>query len=285
MTIQKPESLEEAIAVIEALQKQGNTLESETAKLKATNEGLIKDLKKKQSIDRFLKVAGVELGDEADDDAIVELFKTFKAQNRPQDGQQQPSGTQPGAPVGQQGQTPSEAMDEAVKAQFTSLRKEINDLRKLNEDLEKDRNAEREKRRESKLERMVADELAKAECRRPGHLFKLEKENFRLLDDENTVVYGPEHDPIALRDAVSRFRDDEEYSIYFNGSGATGSGLTTARTSSTTYSNNPFSKDTLNATKAAEILQKDPEKAKRLANEARMAGKLDPILAKAMASM
>lgn len=278
MTIQQPESLEEALAVIEALKKQTNTIESETAKLKATNEGLIKDLKKKQSVDRFLKVAGVELNDQVDDDAIVELFKSFKAQGQPQEAQQ-------AAPAGQQGQTASDAIDEAVKAQFTSLRKEISDLRKANEDLEQERNSEREKRRESKLERMVTDELAKAECRRPSHLFKLMKENFRLLDDESTVVYGPEHDPIALRDAVTRFRDDEEYSPYFAGSGATGSGLTTTRSTGSSYTNNPFSKDTLNVTKAAEILQKDPDKAKRLANEARMTGKLDPILAKALASM
>jgi hypothetical protein len=285
VTIQKPESLEEALAVIEGLQKQGNSLESETAKLKATNEGLIKDLKKKQSIDRFLKVAGVDLNDEVDDDAIVELFKTFRAQSKQPEGQQQPQGGQQGAPAGQQGQAPSDAMDEAVKAQFASLRKEVNDLRKANEELEKDRNAEREKRRLSKLERMVTDELAKAECRRPSHLFKLMRDEFRLLEDESTVVYGPEHDPISLRDAVTRFRDDEEFSVYFAGSGATGSGLTTTRSSTTTYTNNPFSKDSLNVTKAAEILQKDPEKAKRLANEARMMGKLDPILAKAMASM
>lgn len=278
MTIQQPESLEEALAVIEALKKQTNSIESETAKLKATNEGLIKDLKKKQSVDRFLKVAGVELNDDVDDDAIVELFKTFKAQSQPQEAQQ-------AAPSASQGQTPSDAMDEAVKAQFTSLRKEISDLRKANEDLEKERNAEREKRRESKLERMVTDELAKAECRRPSHLFKLMKENFRLLDDESTVVYGPEHDPIALRDAVTRFRDDEEFSVYFAGSGATGSGMTTTRGATTTYTNNPFSKDTLNVTKAAEIIQKDPDKAKRLANEARMTGKLDPVLANALSKM
>jgi hypothetical protein len=278
VTIQQPESLEEALAVIEALKKQTNSIESETAKLKATNEGLIKDLKKKQSVDRFLKVAGVELSDDVDDDAIVELFKTFKAQSQPQETQQATIS----AP---QGQTPSDAMDEAVKAQFTSLRKEISDLRKANEDLEKERNTEREKRRESKLERMVTDELAKAECRRPSHLFKLMKENFRLLDDESTVVYGPEHDPIALRDAVTRFRDDEEFSVYFAGSGATGSGMTTTRGATTTYTNNPFSKDTLNVTKAAEIIQKDPDKAKRLANEARMTGKLDPVLASALSKM
>lgn len=282
MTIQQPESLEEALAVIEGLTKKTNTIESETAKLKATNEGLIKDLKKKQSVDRFLKVAGIELNDDVDEDKIVELFRTFKGEQQPQG---QPQAPQQGVPAQPQSQTPANAMDEALKAQFTSLRKEISDLRKANEDLEKDRNAERQKRRESKLERMVADELSKAECRRPGHLFKLEKENFRLLDDEKTVVYGPEHDPIALSDAVSRFRDDDEYSIYFAGSGASGSGMTPARSTGPTYTNNPFSKDSLNVTKAAEIIQKDPEKAKRLANEARMTGKLDPTLAKALATM
>ena len=61
--------------------------------------------------------------------------------------------------------------------------------------------------------------------------------------------------------------------------------MTANRSTATTYTNNPFSKDTLNVTKAAEIIQKDPEKAKRLVNEARMTGKLDPVLARAMSNM
>jgi hypothetical protein len=176
-------------------------------------------------------------------------------------------------------------MNEALKAQFTSLRKELADLRKVNESLENERNQEREKRRENKLERFVTDELSKVECRRPSHLYKLLKEKFRLLDDESTVVYGSEDDPVSLRDAVSRLREDEEFSVYFAGSGATGSGMTTNRSATPSYSNNPFSKDSLNATKAAEILQKDPDKAKRLISEARIAGKLDPVLGRALQSM
>ena len=161
----------------------------------------------------------------------------------------------------------------------------MTDLRKTNEQLENERNQEREKRRESKLERFVTDELSKAECRRPSHLYKLMKEKFRLLDDESTVVFGSEDDPVSLRDAVTKLRDDEEFAVYFAGSGATGSGMTTTRAAATTYSNNPFSKDSVNATKAAELLQKDPDKAKRLMNEARLAGKLDPVLGRAVQSM
>jgi len=280
VTEHTPETLEDALALIQALQKKAGELENESTKLKATKEGLLKDLKKKKTIDSFLKVAGIELSDDLDEEAIAERIAGLaKKTESSTQGEQQQSQAKP------QGQTPSDAMDEALKAQFTSLRKELADLRKVNESLEQERNQEREKRRENKLERFVTDELSKVECRRPSHLYKLLKEKFRLLDDESTVVYGSEDDPVSLRDAVSRLREDEEFAVYFAGSGATGSGMTTNRSSTPSYSNNPFSKDSLNATKAAEILQKDPDKAKRLISEARLAGKLDPVLGRALQSM
>lgn len=280
MTEHTPETLEDALALIQALQKKTGELENESTKLKATKEGLLKDLRKKKTIDSFLKVAGIELTDDLDEEEIADRIASLskKSESAAPENQQQSSG------AGSE-QTPSDAMNEALKAQFTSLRKELSDLRKVNESLENERNQEREKRRENKLERFVTDELAKVECRRPSHLYKLLKEKFRLLDDEGTVVYGSEDDPVSLRDAVSRLREDEEYAVYFAGSGATGSGMTTNRSATPSYSNNPFSKDSLNATKAAEILQKDPDKAKRLISEARIAGKLDPVLGRALQSM
>ena len=281
MSAQVPETLEDALAAIQALQKRTETIESESAKLKATNQGLLKDLKKKKTIDSFLKVAGIELTDDLDEEAIADRIAGLRKKEDSEDGQSEPQGQQQQP----QGQTPADAMNEAMKAQFASLRKELTDLRKTNEQLENERNQEREKRRESKLERFVTDELSKAECRRPSHLYRLMKERFRLLDDESTVVFGSEDDPVSLRDAVTKLRDDEEFAVYFAGSGATGSGMTTTRASTTTYSNNPFSKDSVNATKAAELLQKDPDKAKRLMNEARLAGKLDPVLGRAVQSM
>lgn len=279
MSDHTPETLEDALALIQTLQKKADSVESESAKLKATNQGLLRDLKKKKTIDSFLKVAGIELTDDLDEAGIAERISSL---SRPATQASAPQGEASGSP---QGQTPSEAMDEAVRAQFASLRKELSDLRKVNESLEQERNSEREKRRENKLERFVTDELSKVECRRPSHLYKLLKEKFRLLDDESTVIFGSEEDPVSLRDAVSRLRDDEEFAVYFAGSGATGSGMTTTRASAPSYSNNPFSKDSLNATKAAEILQKDPDKAKRLIAEARLAGKLDPVLGRALQAM
>ena len=282
MPAQVPETLEEALAAIQALEKRTESLESESTKLKATNQGLLKDLKKKKTVDSFLKVAGIELSDDLDEDAIAERIAGLRKREDSDDNQPEP---QAQSQQTAQGQTPADAMNEAMKAQFASLRKELTDLRKTNEQLENERNQEREKRRESKLERFVTDELSKAECRRPSHLYKLMKEKFRLLDDESTVVFGSEDDPVSLRDAVTKLRDDEEFAVYFAGSGATGSGMTTTRAATTTYSNNPFSKDSVNATKAAELLQKDPDKAKRLMNEARLAGKLDPVLGRAVQSM
>lgn len=281
MSTQTPETLEDALALIEELQKKASNVESEAVKLKATNQGLLKDLKKKKTVDTFLKVAGIELSDDLDEEAIAQRIGNLaRAANTSvaSEVQEQPLAKP-------SGQVPSDAMDEALKAQFASLKNELSSLRKQNETLEQERNLEREKRRESKLERFVTDELSKVECRRPSHLFKLLKEKFRLLDDEDTVVFGPEEDPVSLRDAVSRLRDDEEFAVYFAGSGATGSGMTTNRATAPSYSNNPFSKDSLNATKAAEILQKDPDKAKRLIAEARLAGKLDPVLGRAIQAM
>ena len=279
MTLEAPETLEDALAAIQALQKKVDAADNERAKLKATNQGLLKDLKKKKTIDSFLKVAGIELTDDLDEEKIAERIAALRKKEEAQDEDEQIEEQQTSKQ-----QTPSDAMTEAMKAQFASLRKELTDLRKTNEQLESERNQEREKRRESKLERFVTDELSKAECRRPSHLYKLMKENFRLLDDESTVVFGSEDDPVSLRDAVTKLRDDEEFAVYFAGSGATGSGMTTTR-ATTTYSNNPFSKDTVNATKAAELLQKDPDRAKRLMNEARLAGKLDPVLGRALQSV
>ena len=167
MPAQVPETLEEALAAIQALEKRTESLESESTKLKATNQGLLKDLKKKKTVDSFLKVAGIELSDDLDEDAIAERIAGLRKREDSDDGQ---SELQAQSQQQAQGQTPADAMNEAMKAQFASLRKELTDLRKTNEQLENERNQEREKRRESKLERFVTDELSKAECRRPSHL-------------------------------------------------------------------------------------------------------------------
>lgn len=279
---QIPETLEEALAQLADLQKQKDTAESEVVKLKATNEGLFRDLKKKKQVDTFLKVAGIELNDDLDEEGIASAIVNLRGSTAESENS---TPTPPPALQSQPtGQIPSDAMNEAVKAQLASMRKELSDLRKAKEAAEEAANQERDRRRRSKLEQLVCSELSKVDCARPNHLFKLTQTDFRLLEDEETVVFGTEDSPISLRDAVSRFKEDDEFSLYFRGSGATGSGVTPARSTTSMSVNNPFATGTANATEAARLMQDNPDKARRLMNEARAGGKLDPVMARAFAS-
>lgn len=266
---------------LEDLEKRIRLLESENTKLKSTKQGLLADLRKKKTIDTFLKGAGIELDEQVTEDDIPELIaKSLK--NVAQ--QSAPASTAPQSQQGQAGQIPSDAMDDAIKAQFNSLRKEIDTLKSERDTAQKERDAERERRRNEKLEKMVTEELRRIECRRPAHLFKLEREQFRLLDDDETVVYGSEDDPRSLRDAVTKLREDEDYSVYFPGSGATGSGLTSQKSQPSTGGSNPFATGSVNATEAARLMKESPERGRRLMMEARVAGKLDPVLGRTFGS-
>jgi hypothetical protein len=283
------ENLDQALAALKDLESRMNAVESENVKLKATRQGLQSDLKKKKAVDSFLKVAGIELSQDMTEEEIAEKIVSLRS-SRPEsqsDGeegeetqQQRPQSTQQQPQQPQNYQQPSEAMDTAIKAQIASLKRQNEEQKKMLHQITEERDKEREQRRAARLEQKVMDELSKVDCRRANHLFKLERENFRLLDDEETVVYGSQDEPMGLRDAISRLREDDEYSVYFNGSGASGSGLSAARTIAYTSGNNPFASGSVNATQAAELFTKNPDKARRMMNEARAAGKLDDVMAR-----
>jgi|688.fasta_scaffold12761_18 hypothetical protein len=296
------ETLDEANSAFKSLEERLNALETENTKLKATKEGLQGDLKKRKQIATFLKVAGIELTPDMSDEEIAEKVLALKAANaseegeegegggaggsQSQNGQQQPQGGQQ-QPQGQQVYTnPSDAVDTVVKAEMASLKRRLEEQNKRIIQAEQERDRERESRRATLLEQKVMDELARVDCRKPGHLFKLKREDFRLLEDEETVVYGPQDDPVSLKDAVSKLREDDDYSIYFNGSGATGSGMAPSRAPAYTSANNPFAVGSVNATLVAEMINSgQKEKAARLYREARAAGKLDPTVGRAMSGV
>jgi hypothetical protein len=289
------ETLDEATNAFKALEDRLNALESENTKLKASKEGLQADLKKRKQIATFLKVAGIELTPEMSDEEIAEKVLAVKAASEGGDDDAVGDGQAPAQGTQQQPQSPqqppvygdpSDAVGAAMKAEMTSLKRRLEEQNKRIQQAEQERDRERESRRATLLEQKVLDELARVDCRKPGHLFKLKREDFRLLEDEETVVYGPEDDPVSLKDAVSKLREDDDYSIYFNGSGATGSGMAPSRAPAYTSSNNPFAVGSVNATLIAEMVNSgQKEKAGRLMREARAAGKLDPTIAKAMSSL
>ncbi len=294
MSVESAETIDQALASLKEMEERLAKLESENSKLKATKQGLMSDLKKRKSVDSFLKVAGIELKADASEEDIAEQIAALRAPAASEAGQastdtsllsQQPSTTsqppQEQPSVNQQPNsqpTPSDAMNAAVESRLASLQQQNEKLGQLLQQITKERDEERSQRREARLEQKILDELAKAECRRPSHLFKLERENFDLLDDGDTVMYKVGDELLPLRDAVSRLKADDEYSVYFNGSGATGSGLAPSRSSSPVVTNNPFATGSVNATQAASLMTDKPEQARQLINQARAAGKLDPTM-------
>lgn len=269
-----PEATE---STLEELQAKLEESEAKLQALERTKVGLLTDLQKRKSVERLAKAAGIDLSSDSVEDQIAELLaaKTPAEPAAPAAVAKQ-SDSEP-APSG----TPSSAVEEAMKAQLASMQKQMDRLNEKLQQTEKEKQQERKARLDEYKKSIVVQELEKAGCKRPHHVYALQGNQFRLLDDGETVVYGPEENPVNVSDAVSNLEKDEEYSIYFPGIVASGSGLPTSR-SSMPVNDNPFMKSTANATKAAEIINRDKAYAQRLVQQARARGDLDPILARAV---
>jgi len=276
---QDPTTNDSSNLTIEELQRKLDEQAIKIKSLEGTKSGLLADLRKKKTVESLIKAAGIDLNAENFEDQVIQAVtavRTGTTATGTQETQQQPSGQS-------SGETPSEAVDSALRAQLSALQNQINRL--TEENVQKDQVAQREKqlRRQSILQSKVVQELERADCQRPSHVYKLLQDKFHLLDDDETAVFGSEDDPVTLRDAATKLREDEEYSIYFRGSGASGSGLPASRTS-VPMSNNPFAVGSANATEAARIMTEDPSKGRRLMQDARLAGKLDPIIGRALSA-
>jgi DNA polymerase III gamma/tau subunit len=270
---------------IEELQAKLQESEAQRQALERTKVGLLADLQKRKGVERLAKAAGIDLGAEDIDDRIAEILaKKADAPQAPQALAVQPQAQPPtSSPQGQDAPagTPSNAVEEAMKVQLSSLQSQ---LQKMEEQLKQERRekeAERRARQEEYKKSVVMQELEKAKCNRSSHVYALRGREFRLLEDGVTVVFGPEENPITVTDGISHIEQDEEYSIYFPGNLPSGSGLPSYRSSMPT-TDNPFAKSTANATRAAEIIGRDRALAKRLVQQARARGDLDPILARAV---
>lgn len=266
---------------VEELQAKLHESENRLQALERTKAGLLGDLQKRKGVERIAKAAGIDLSAEDAEDRFAALLspKPSPEPSPPPASTASPEPAPTGGPAATG--TPSSAAEEAMRAQLASMQKQVD---RLNEELrqtEKEKQQERKARLEEFKRSIVLQELEKAGCKRPAHVYALQGSNFRLLDDGETVVYGSEESPVNVADAVSNLERDEEYSIYFPGVVASGSGLPTSRSSMPT-NDNPFMKSTSNATKAAEIIQRDKAYAKRLVQQARARGDLDPILARAV---
>ena len=219
-------------------------LEESEVKLQAlerTKVCLLTDLQKRKGVERLAKAAGIDLSSDSVEDQIADLLA---ARTAPEPPAAPPAA--PPAPAGASGEppvpgAPSTAVEEAMRAQLASMQKQMDKLNDKLQQTEKEKQQERKARLDEYKRSIVLQELEKAGCKRPAHVYALQGNQFRLLDDNETVVYGPEENPVNVSDAVSNLEKDDEYSIYFPGVVASGSGLPTSR-SSMPVSDNPFTK-------------------------------------------
>ena len=266
---------------VEELQAKLGESEAKLQALERTKTGLLTDLQKRKGVERLVRAAGIDLSSENVEDQIAELLAAKAAPEMAV-----PPLAAPVAPVSASGETqtvatPSTAVEEAMRAQLASMQKQMDKLNDKLQQTEKEKQQERKARLDEFKRSIVMQELEKAGCKRPAHVYALQGNQFRLLDDNETVVYGSEESPVNVSDAVSNLEKDDEYSIYFPGVVASGSGLPTSR-SSMPVNDNPFTKSGANATKAAEIINRDKGYAQRLVQQARARGDVDPILARAV---
>lgn len=266
---------------VEELQAKLGESEAKLQALERTKTGLLTDLQKRKGVERLVRAAGIDLSSENVEDQIAELLAAKAAPEMAV-----PPLAAPVAPVSASGETqtvatPSTAVEEAMRAQLASMQKQMDKLNDKLQQTEKEKQQERKARLDEFKRSIVMQELEKAGCKRPAHVYALQGNQFRLLDDNETVVYGSEESPVNVSDAVSNLEKDDEYSIYFPGVVASGSGLPTSR-SSMPVNDNPFTKSGANATKAAEIINRDKSYAQRLVQQARARGDVDPILARAV---
>ena len=265
----------------EELQAKLQEAEAKVQALERARVGLMTDLQKKKSVERLAKAAGIDLSSENLEDQIADLLASRTTAEAPVAQPQTQAAPQSTTEQPQATGSPSSAVEEAMRAQLASMQKQMDKLNEKLQQTEKEKQQERKARLDEYKKSVVVQELEKAGCKRPHHVYALQGNQFRLLDDGETVVYGPEENPVNVSDAVSNLEKDDEYSIYFPGVVASGSGLPTSR-SSMPVSDNPFMKSSANATRAAEIINRDKAYAQRLVQQARARGDLDPILARAV---
>lgn len=272
---------EELQALLEESEAKLQESEAKLQASKRTEAGLFADLQKRKSIERLVKAVGIDLSGDNVEDQVAELLaaRTVSDPAGAPSGAAADPASVPGAPAAPG--TPSSAVEEAMRAQMSSMQKQMDKLADKLQQTEKEKQQERRARLDEFKRSVVMQELEKAGCKRPSHVYALQGSQFRLLDDNETVVYGSEENPVNVSDAVSNLEKDDEYSIYFPGVVASGSGLPTSR-SSMPVNDNPFMKSTANATKATEIINRDKAYAQRLVQQARARGDLDPVLARAV---
>lgn len=264
---------------VEALQKKLDELAAKNVeltgsvgRLEAKREELLKETKRRKNLDRVLKAIDIDVDSDEAEAALLQKL-SVGLEDKLEAAKLATTPSAPGAPA-----PTNESLE--MKSQLKLMAKKLQAMEEEAKQAKVREQEAIEKRKRDLVELKVKEAFQKLGCIQPAHLYKLQSGAFRLSEDGETVIGGSEHDPRSLEDAIESLKDDQEFSMYFRGNGASGSGMAKGQGGFGGQSlKNPFRTDQLNVTEASVIFSKDPEKAKRLILEARSAGKLDPRLA------
>lgn len=283
---------DEIITTIKETAKQAKELAEEKEKLLKKRDQLIADNKKYKTINRVAsEQLGVDLRDPESEAKIVDLLSKVKPAEELVDDFTEES-TDDLKPLKKQEKLSDSQLEHQRAMQ--RLQSEMKALRDKLATAEQEKADQEKKNKEITLKNIVMKEMVAAGCDTPEHLWKLTKEKYRLDETDPTsptAVGGDEYDPVPVGTILGNLKADAEYKRYFMGSGSTGSGMTQNASTPTSMANpfrtdfqNPDGTKAANMTKAAEVMQKNPDLGKRLLNEAAAAGKLDSVLARAFSS-
>lgn len=270
-------SPDELVTLAREKAEEAARLASEKEKLEKTKVDLIIETKRRKKAAQLIDALGIDLKEVDVTEKAAEILNALEKPSQQQSGLQ-PMNTNQDAQEGQSG--PQEAqLNPEIAAAMKRMEQQINSLKEQYQQAESEKQQAIQRAQQEKLERIVMDKLTSAGCLRPQHVFKLTQDKYRFSEDGQNVVSGDEYDPVSLEMVIGNLRENDEYSIYFQGSGMTGSGMQGGSGNAPVTGDNPFHAASKNVTKASLLWQNNRERAKLLMSQARAAGKLAPEFA------
>jgi len=266
-----PEEITSYIEEIEAEKSEAATLaaelEKEKTRLIRSKEQIIVENKRLKKVKDVLQKLEIDTKDE-DFDSKVELL-TLQDQQRE---------TRVDSTTKREDKGSKEMINPEISQQISRMQTQIENLNTALATAEKEKADKDKKYLETVKKNKALKLLSDMGCERPEHVFLLTQDKYELKGEE--LIGGDEYDPVPIDTVFGNLRSSEEFGIYFRGSGKSGTGLQPNSQAGHASMNNPFRADNFNGTEVGRIIKENPQKAHRLLQEARAAGKLEPALEK-----
>jgi hypothetical protein len=257
-------------AELDKANRKAAAAEESVRKLEQKRTEALDETKRLKRVAKLIEAAGLDPNDPESEGALAERLIA-----KPVEPAIAPAASEQTAPA-------TSTEDIAARDEIKRMRKQLEAMEAKAKKAEEEAEAAKQRTVNDRIEREFTEALRRAGCRRPTHVYKLNKDELRMSED-GSVLCGPEWEPRMLTAFIETLKEDDDWAIYFEGSGATGSGagVRSGSQGGGLGGKNPFATGTVNATEAARMFQENPQRAKTLMAEAQSAGKLDPIMSRA----